>query len=66
MEGNEQVPKKFPVKKLQPSTDDFIDGRDAEEKRKDGNVVASEQQQQPAAAASAINPVYKKKWGAKK
>ena len=34
-EGNEQVPNKFPAKELQPSTDDFIDGRDAEEKRKD-------------------------------
>ena len=34
-EGNEQVPNKFPVKELQPSTDDFIDGRDPEEKRKD-------------------------------
>ena len=35
MEGNEQVPNKFPVKELQPSTDDFIDGRDPEERRKD-------------------------------
>ena len=35
VEGNEQVPNEFPAKELQPSTDDFIDGRDAEEKRKD-------------------------------